>query len=119
EPAARWGASRGRAVEAPTGSAGSAVTLLLDRVAGFAVDPLAIGEEGADRVVDVFLEIDMAGADLAQRRDGRLVGAGDEGPRARGQLASPLGRQDAEREVVVEALETIFDCDSCHGSADL
>src|SRR6478735_6366926 len=102
--------------ERPTVRA-SAEPLSLGRCARYAVDLFPIGEEGADCFVDVFLEGYLPAADLPQRRDRGLVGAGDGRPGPAGQLAGPFCSQDAESEVVVHTLETIFDRNSCHGSS--
>ena len=91
-----------------------AVTLPLVRSPALAVDQFAVGDEGPDRLLDVFLEGDLSAADLAQRGDSRLVVALDQAWGACRQMTGPFRRQDHQREVVSHALETIFDRNSCH-----
>ena len=63
---------------------------------------------------DLLSIVDRDQEALAQRRDGGLVIAANEGAAAVGDLAGALGAQDDERETVGDLLETIFDGDAGH-----
>src|SRR5262249_45820797 len=70
---------------------------------------LAIGDEPRDDVLDVLVEAHVPGRDLAQRRHGRLVVAGDARRRAVRELTGALRREHDEREAVGDLLEAVFD----------
>src|SRR5579863_5416797 len=93
------------AIAVATGGAGQLVD---------AIDLLALRHEGADDRVDVLLEPNLTRTDLAQRGHSRLVGALDQPRRTDGDLPGPAGRQDHQREVIVDPLQTVFDRYSCH-----
>ena len=82
--------------------------------AGFGRLDLAVGDEARDDVLDVLVEAHVAGGDLAQRRHGGLVVAGDARRGAVGQLSRALGGEHDEREPVGHLLETIFYGDAGH-----
>src|SRR5262245_1762700 len=64
---------------------------------------------GLDNALDVFLELDLAFGDFAQRGHGRLVVALDQRLRTFGELARALGGQDDQGEAVSDFFEAIFD----------
>src|ERR1019366_5275915 len=79
------------------------------------------------QLLDVFLHrlvrravvVDLAGGDLAQRRDRGLVLRRDERGGALHQRAGALGGQDDQGETVVFALEAVFTGDAGHGVSEL
>src|SRR6185312_2385660 len=63
------------------------------------------------------VERDVAGGDLAQRDDGRLVVfPADGGLGSVGQPTSALGRQDDELKEVIDVLQAVFDSNAGHGT---
>ena len=84
------------------------MTSLLGRDPGLAVDLLALDDEGADGVRDVLVEAHLTGADLAEGRHGRLVGAGHQPRRPGGNLAGALGSQNDKSKMIVDLLQAIF-----------
>jgi hypothetical protein len=93
------------------------VPLSLGGCPGLAVDSFPIRDEGPYCFVDVILEGDPSTADLSQGGYRGLVVTRDQRRGPRGQLAGPFGSQDAQSEMVVHTLETIFDRKSCHFSS--
>src|SRR6266849_3119597 len=72
-------------------------------------------ELAGERLANVAVEGNLAGGDLAQRKNGRLVLRGvDDRSCARHQLTGPLRREEHEGKPVVHQREAIFDSDAGH-----
>src|SRR5512138_338690 len=77
---------------------------------------LLLVELAGEGVPDRAVEADLAGGDLAEREDRRLVlRVRLQRARAGHELARPLRREQHEGEAVVDQREAVFDGDASHG----
>src|SRR5262245_26966509 len=68
-----------------------------------------LGQVALHGLLNLFVELDLAVGNFAQRRDRWFVRTLDQRLGVLRQLARPLGRQNSERKPIVHSFEAVFD----------